>query len=100
MLIEAAAAGNTVAREIFDLALQTLGWAIAQVITLIAPPVIVIGGGISLVGEELFFEPLRREVARHVFPPLANAYQIVSAELGEAVVVHGALAVARRTHFP
>ena len=43
----------------------------------------------------MFFAPLRREVARYVFPPLAKSYAIVPAALGEEVVVHGALAVAR-----
>jgi glucokinase len=54
----------------------------------------VIGGGVSLIGEELFFQPLRREVERQVFPPLAGSYEIVPAQLGELVVVHGALACA------
>jgi glucokinase len=51
---------------------------------------------VPLVGEALFFEPLRREVARYVFPPLRESYRIVPAELGEEVVVYGALAIAAR----
>jgi glucokinase len=47
-----------------------------------------------LIGDERFLQPLRIEVARYVFPPLADAYQIVPAALGESVVVHGALALA------
>lgn len=77
------------------MAIRTLGWAVAQMITLLAPEVIVIGGGVSLAGEEAFFVPLRDEVERFVFPPLSGTYQIVAAELGEEVVVHGALAAAR-----
>ena len=64
-------------------------------ITLVAPQVVVIGGGVPLAGEAVFFAPLRQQVARYVFPPLAHSYSIVPAELGEEVVVHGALAVAR-----
>jgi glucokinase len=92
----AAAAGNPAAQQIFARALQTLGWAIAQMITLVAPRVVVIGGGVPLAGEQLFFAPLRQQVARYVFPPLAHSYAIVPAALGEEVVVHGALAVARQ----
>lgn len=95
MVVEAAAAGNAAAQGIFTHALQTLGWAIAQMITLVAPQIVVIGGGVPLAGEILFFAPLRREVARYVFPPLAKSYAIVPAVLGEEVVVHGALAVAK-----
>ncbi len=96
MVAEAAGAGNPAARAILRRALRTLGWGIAQMITLLAPEVVVMGGGVPLVGEALFFEPLRREVARYVFPPLKETYQILPAELGEEVVVHGALAIAAR----
>ncbi len=95
VVAEAAAKGNVAAQRIFARALQTLGWAIAQTITLLAPQVVVIGGGVPLVGEAMFFAPLRQQVARYVFPPLAHSYSIVPAELGEEVVVHGALAMAR-----
>ena len=95
MVAAAAEAGNAAAQQIFDRALQTFGWAIAQMITLVAPQVVVVGGGVPLAGEKMFFAPLRRQVARYVFPPLAHAYSLVPAALGEEVVVHGALAVAR-----
>ncbi len=95
IIAEAAAAGNEAAQRIFARAIQTLGWAIGQTITLVAPQIVVLGGGVPSIGETLFFAPLRQEVARYVFPPLAQSYAIVPAGLGEAVVVHGALAVAK-----
>lgn len=91
---QAAADGNEIARQVMDHACQALGWGIAQVITLVAPEVIVIGGGVSLIGEQFFFAPVRAEVARYVFPPLAGQYKIVPAALGELAVVHGAIALA------
>jgi glucokinase len=93
MVAQAAADGNEVAREVLEHATEALGWAVAQVITLLAPQVIVVGGGVSLSGEQ-FFAPLRQQAARYVFPPLADSYEIVPAALGELVVVHGALALA------
>lgn len=92
MVAEAAAAGSSLAGAVMDRALQTLGWAIAQALTLTAPEVVVVGGGVSLSGEQQFFTPLREHVARYVFPPLRDKYRIVPAALGEEVVVHGALA--------
>jgi glucokinase len=94
LVAEAAAEGNEIARAVLDHACQALGWGVAQVITLTAPEVIVVGGGVSLVGEQFFFAPLRAAVSRYVFPPLANSYKIVPAGLGELVVVHGAIALA------
>jgi len=95
IVAEAAADGNALAEEVFRHAVQTLGWAIAQMITLLAPEVVVIGGGVAQLGEALFFAPLREAVDRYVFPPLRRCCRISPAALGEEVVVHGALALAR-----
>lgn len=91
---QAATDGNRLAQEVFGHACQAYGWALAQMITLLAPNVVVIGGGVSLAGETLFLGPVRKEVDRYVFPPLQGSFQIVPAELGEEVVLHGALAIA------
>lgn len=86
---------DPIAREALHLALEELAFGICQVIALLCPRRIVIGGGVSLMGEDLFFAPLRKLVARHVFAPFAGCCEIVPAALGEEVVVHGALALAR-----
>jgi len=94
MVGEAAREGNELAREVLTHACQALGWGLAQVVTLLSPEVIVMGGGVSLMDESLFLAPIRREIERYVFPPLAGTFQMVRAQLGEEVVVHGALAAA------
>jgi glucokinase len=73
-----------------------LAEAICHVITLLCPRRIVLGGGISLLGEELLFIPLRQNVAERVFQPFAGLTDIVPAALGEEVVVHGAIELARK----
>jgi glucokinase len=93
---EAARAGNEEARMVLDHSWLYLAEAICHVIALLCPRRIVIGGGVSLMGEELLFQPLRKSVAWNVFKPFAGCYDIVPAALGEEVVVHGALALARR----
>ena len=94
MVGDAARSGDPLALAAFRRATRGLGWAIAQVLTLLAPELIVIGGGVSRSGEELFFAPIRNEIERYVFPPLAGTYQVVPAKLGETVVVEGALLLA------
>ncbi len=94
LVAQAAGDGNQIALEVLNHATQVLGWAIAQAITLVAPHVVVVGGGVSQIGEPLFFGPLRTEVERYVFPPLLKSYEIAPTQLGEEVVVHGALALA------
>jgi glucokinase len=97
---EAAALGDSLAIEILGHARHVLADAISQVITLLCPRRIVIGGGVSLMGADLLFGPLRQLVAERVFAPFAGCYDIVPAQLGEEVVVHGALALARQMVIP
>lgn len=98
MIAQAAAQGDRLSRDLLNDATDTLGWALAQAITLINPARIVIGGGVSLIGQELFFEPVREACRAEVFKPFAGIAEIVPAALGEEVVIHGALALAR-AHF-
>jgi glucokinase len=93
----AAERGDAAARDVLDSALNHLAEAICHVIALVCPRRIVIGGGVSLMGEEVFFRPLRQKVSERVFKPFADCYDIMPAALGEEVVVHGALALARHS---
>jgi glucokinase len=95
-VVAAAEAGDAFACEIFTDALGYLAEGICHVITLLCPKRIVVGGGVSLSGEKLFFEPLRRQVAYIAFRPFAGLTDIVPAALGEEVVVHGAIALAHK----
>jgi glucokinase len=73
-----------------------LAEALCHVIALLCPRRIVIGGGVSLMGEDLLFQPLRQMIAERVFKPFAGLTDIMPAALGEEVVVHGAIALARK----
>lgn len=95
MLATAMANGNPLATDIFQTGIRAYGWALAQAITLTGPNVVVVGGGVALIGDELYLDPLRREVERYVFPPRYGTYQIKAAELGVEVVLHGSLALAK-----
>lgn len=94
VVAEAAADQNGLAREVLQHAWDALGWGLAQMITLVSPAVVVVGGGVSLMGEELLFKPLRAAVNRYVFPPFLDTFEITPARLGEEMVVYGAIALA------
>ncbi len=89
---------NRAAQQVIGAALDALALAICQVIALLCPARIVIGGGVSLIGEKHFFEPIRDRVEKWVFPPFRDLFQIVPAALGEEVVLHGGIALAKY-HF-
>lgn len=94
-IVAEAERGNGLAQLVFTRALSAMADAICHVIALLCPKRIVIGGGVSLLGDPLF-EPLRQLVAERVFRPFVGLTDIVPAALGEEVVVHGALALARQ----
>jgi glucokinase len=92
----AAGKGDPFARAAVNRACAFLAEGICQVIALLSPRRLVIGGGVSLMGEDVFFKPLRKVVQDRVFLPFRDCYDIVPAALGEGVVVHGALALAKK----
>jgi glucokinase len=92
----AASQGDAFAQSIVNTSVGYLADALCHVIALLCPRRVVIGGGVSLMAEEFLFQPLRRMVAEHVFNPFAGLTDIVPAALGEEVVVHGAIALARK----
>jgi glucokinase len=92
-----ASSGNLVARQAIATATRSLGWAIAQVITLTSAEVVVVGGGVAQMEASLFMSPLCAEVETYVFPPLRGTYRIAPAQLGEWVVVHGAIGLAKNS---
>ncbi|MGL4552271.1 MAG: ROK family protein [Gemmataceae bacterium] len=93
---KAARAGDDDARRLLEEVCINLAHALNDVITLLCPRRVVIGGGVSLLGEDLLFTPLRRLVEADLFEPFRGLTDIVPAALGEAVVVHGAIALARQ----
>jgi glucokinase len=97
-VLAAAEQGDPLALGLLRHAWEALAEGVCHVIALLCPRRIVIGGGVSLMGEKHLFQPLRQLVAERVFRPFADSYEIVPAALGEEVVVHGALALARRHH--
>ena len=94
LVAQAAFEGDPGPFEILSKARTALSRALAHAVTLFAPQRIILGGGVSLIGEELWFAPIRLEVDRRVFPPFRETFDLVPAALGEEVVVHGALALA------
>ncbi len=86
---EAALAGDTVAQDIFNHAGRTIGAGIANVVTILSPHCIVIGGGVAQLGD-LIFEPLRTGLQRYNNTVDLQQVKIVPAQLGEDAGAIGA----------
>ncbi len=93
LLGKCAEEGDTFACVELDRIAQSVGIAIANVITLFHPERIALGGGVSLMGDVLL-NRIRAVVDQCVFTPFRKQYEIAPCELGEQVVLVGALLLA------
>ncbi len=93
LVAKAAAQGDIEAREILAQAMNYLGIGVANLVNLFNPQLIVIGGGLTHIGEELF-ELVRNAIIRHAFPRPAQTVRVARAELGDQVGILGTAAVA------
>lgn len=90
---EAARAGDELAREVLDLTWRYLGAGLVNLMNLFDPDAIVIGGGVSRLGE-MMMEPLRRYARERAVSGPAEGTRLVLAQLGPNVGIVGAAAVA------
>ena len=87
VVFDAAKAGDSLANTIVNQVTVYLGIAISNVINLLDPQLIILGGGVSQAGDFLL-NPLLDEVSRHVLP--VKEPHIVISSLGEDAVAIGA----------
>ena len=87
--------GDAGALQILDETADDLAFALSHVVHLMNPEIIVLGGGLSLIGE-----PLRAAVQKLMPKYIDLSYKpeppVKIAELGENVVCIGALGLAKR----
>ncbi len=89
---EAAKAGDEIAREVVQAAGRHLGVAFASLVNIFDPDVIVIGGGVSAVGD-LLLDPARDELAARALPPM-NKTPVKLAAMGPDAGMIGAATMA------
>lgn len=93
MLGEAAALGDPRAGDELDRVAGSVAHALANVLALVQPERIALGGGVSLIGEPLIGR-IRERLDSLAFGPCRDRYDLVPCVLGESVVLHGALLLA------
>jgi glucokinase len=90
IVYSAAAQGDEIALCILQETCETLAAAMSNVVALLHPERMILGGGVSLMGP-VFWELLQREFRARVMPLFARNVELVQATLMENVVVIGAL---------
>lgn len=89
----AASRGDPLARGIVLESAKFLGIAIGNVLSLVGPELVILGGGVAEAGKTLL-GPVQEAVARYAMPDAAKAARVVTAELGYDAGVLGAVALA------
>lgn len=89
----AARDGDEVAREVWDETVDLLASAVTDLVDILEPDLVVLGGGVTRAGD-LLLVPLRAAVLSAAMPPAAAAVRIELAQLGDLVGVVGAGAIA------
>ncbi len=88
-IVEAYKAGDTYAREVWLLSVKKLSVALSSLINILAPEMMIIGGGIAQADESLF-EPLADFMKRYEWRPDGKATPIVKAYFNEYAGAIGA----------
>lgn len=92
----AARKGDAAAKRVVSSYVKNLGEGVVNVVNILRPETVIIGGGVSNEGENLL-EPLRKFVYERIYASKEYApLSIVKAELGNDAGIYGAAELARR----
>jgi glucokinase len=96
-LCESIAAGDTAVENIVREAARTIGWAMAGVVNLLAPDVVLLGGGLVEDMPDLFRDEISAAINARVMPSYENSFKVVVAKLAGDATITGAAAWAQQT---
>jgi glucokinase len=99
-LAASVAAGDTQVETILREAARHIGRAVAGVVNLLAPDVVVLGGGMVEAMPELFLEEVATSAKKRVLSSFADAFEVAVATLGDDAGVMGAAAWAQTNAEP
>jgi predicted NBD/HSP70 family sugar kinase len=85
--------GNTTARRLLEDLARHVGVAVANIVNLVNPSRVVVGGPISVV-DDVLLDPLRAEVRQRAVPAATRSIQIDRARWGDFSRVYGAAILA------
>jgi glucokinase len=97
MLADAVRAGDKAVERIVRDAARWLGVGIANVVNLLAPDAVILGGGLVEAMPSLFKDEVESSVNEHVMPSFREVYKVYLAVLGDDATAAGAAAWARES---
>ena len=95
LVFKAAARRDKAASQVVDTAMAWLGLGVANLVNIFNPELVVIGGGVSLAGEQLL-APVQAQVDRYCMKVQKETVTVATSALGDSAGVDGALELARQ----
>ena len=94
-IADAIMAGDKAVEDIVREAARRIGWTLAGVVNLLAPDVVLLGGGLVEQMGDIFQGEVETTLNGRVMPSMMNTFQVAVAELGDDAGVTGMTAWAR-----
>ena len=95
-LCDSVKAGDKAVKKIIEQAAEHLGLAVVTVVHLMAPDVIVFGGGLIEAMPNVILPVIEKTARSRILPSLRDEFKIVEAKLGDNAAVMGAAALAKQ----
>lgn len=92
VLAQAIQEGDAVVEQIILRAAEKIGMVVGNLVTIMCPDVIVLGGGLVQALPELFLKPVTTVARNTCMPPLVDLFRVTVAKLGDDASVLGAAA--------
>lgn len=96
ILAEAFKKGDELTRIVIGQAAHYIGASIANSVTLLSLPCVVVGGGLTEALQSDWIELIRDEFDKYVFPPELSKCKIVASKLGDDAGIIGAALLAKQ----
>ncbi len=97
VLAEAIKAGDTAIEKIIQRAAMFIGDAVGNVVNLLAPDIVVLGGGLIEAMPDLMVKTIEESARKRTAQAFAKSFKVVAAKLGDDAVARGAGAWISRT---
>ncbi|MEM9587374.1 MAG: ROK family protein [Planctomycetota bacterium] len=88
--------GDSAIKHLVEMASETIGLGVVNVVHMLAPDVIVLGGGLVEAMEDLIISTVRKTARSNVMSVYRDRFEVVAAKLGDDAGALGAAAWARK----
>lgn len=95
-IADAIKAGDEAVERVVKEAAHYIGLATVTIVHLLAPEIVVLGGGLVEAIPDIFVENVEKSARKHALPSYRNSFKVVAAKLGDDATAKGVAAWAQK----